>query len=188
MGAQTQRKATSQHGHPNARRAVTKRTRSLAKVGRPRARQGELARGAPKCNARPVGKMGAQTHEEPQRNARTAVRKRTKSRNENDHTKGALGKKTSRRTDKNQFWLGGRDFLIRPRQGWAPERNARRVRNMGARTQCKVSSQHGCPNARRAVTKRTNSTGKARRVGKRSTQTQRKASWQDGQDGRPNTR
>jgi hypothetical protein len=64
MGAQTQRKASSQHGHPKARRTVTKRTKSLAKVGGPRARQDELERGAPKCNARPVGKMGAQMHEE----------------------------------------------------------------------------------------------------------------------------
>src|ERR1700722_15002793 len=65
----------------------------MAKVGRPRARQGELARGAPKRNARRVGKMGAQTHEEPYR--------------KQPH-KGALGKRASRRTDKNQFWLGGR--------------------------------------------------------------------------------
>jgi hypothetical protein len=148
MGAQTQRKATSQHGHPNARRAVTKRTRSLAKVGRPRARQGELARGAPKCNARPVGKMGAQTHEEPQRNARTAVRKRTKSRNENDHTKGALGKKTSRRTDKNQFWLGGRFFnTASPRLGARTQRKASSQDVRPNATQGKASWQEGHPNA-----------------------------------------
>jgi hypothetical protein len=35
------------------------------------------------------------------------------------------------------------DFLIRPHQGWVPERNARRVRKMGAQTQCKASSQDG---------------------------------------------
>jgi hypothetical protein len=63
-----------------------------------------------------------------------AVTKRTKSRNENDHTKGALGKKTSRRIDKNQFWLGGRVFnTASPR--------------LGARTQGKASSQDGRPNA-----------------------------------------
>jgi hypothetical protein len=48
----------------------------------------ELARGAPKRNARPVGKMGAQTHEEPQRNERMTITKCTKSCNENDHTRG----------------------------------------------------------------------------------------------------
>jgi hypothetical protein len=65
MGVPTQCKATSQHGHPDAQRVVMKRTRSLAKVGQPRATQGKLARGVPKCNARPVGEMGDQTHEEP---------------------------------------------------------------------------------------------------------------------------
>jgi hypothetical protein len=91
------------------------------------------------------------------------------------------------------------DFLIRPLQGWAPERNARRVRKMGARTQRKASSQDGRPNATQGEfatwapesAKSRNEThqepgqgwatkGKARRVGKRGTQTQCKASWQDG--------
>src|ERR1700722_1959874 len=98
LGARTQRKASSQDGRPNARKAVTKRTRSLTKG-----------------KARGVGKRGTQTqckaswqdgrpntrravtkrtksrhepHEVPQRNARTAVTKRTKSRNENDHGRG----------------------------------------------------------------------------------------------------
>ena len=38
------------------------------------------------------------------------------------------------------------DFLIRPHQGWAPQRNARRVRKMGAQTQRKAISQDGRPN------------------------------------------
>jgi hypothetical protein len=114
-----------------------------------------------------------------------------KSHNENDHTKGALCKKTSRRTDKNQFWLGGRFFnTASPR--------------LGARTQRKVSSQDGLPNATQGdfatwatkCTKSRNKTheepgqgwatkGKARRVGKRGTQMQCKAGWLYG---RPNAR
>jgi hypothetical protein len=47
--------------------------------------------------------------------------------------------------DKNKFWLGGRLF-IRPPQGWAPQRNARHVRKMGAQTERKAISQDGRPN------------------------------------------
>jgi hypothetical protein len=39
------------------------------------------------------------------------------------------------------------DFLIRPHQGWAPQRNARHVRKMGAQTQHKARPQVGRPNA-----------------------------------------
>src|ERR1700722_16618927 len=94
----------------------------MAKVGRPRARQGELARGAPKRHARGVGKMCAQTHEEPKR--------------KQPH-KGALGKRASRRTDKNQFWLGGRFFYT----AWP---------RFGDQGKGKASWQDGRPNARRA--------------------------------------
>jgi hypothetical protein len=39
------------------------------------------------------------------------------------------------------------DFLIRPHQGRAPQRNAKRVRKMGAQTQHKARPQVGRPNA-----------------------------------------
>jgi len=68
----------------------------MAKVRRPRERQGELARWAAKRTkstgkARRVGKRGTQTQREASwqdgcPNAGSAVTKRTKSRNENDHT------------------------------------------------------------------------------------------------------
>jgi hypothetical protein len=77
-----------------------------------------------------------------------AVTKRTKSRNENDHTKGALGKKTSRRTDKNQFWLGGRVFnTASPRLGSRTQRKASSQDGRPNATQGKVSWQEGHPNA-----------------------------------------
>jgi hypothetical protein len=101
--------------------------------------------------------------------------------------KGALGKKTSWRMDKNKFWLGGRLFntasprlgaptqrKARPQDGrpnatqgtsasWAPQhnarhvrdlgaprhvRNARHVRKLGAPTQRKARPQDGRPNAK----------------------------------------
>jgi hypothetical protein len=49
--------------------------------------------------------------------------------------------------DKNKFWLGGRLFNTAS-QGWAPQRNARHVRKMGAQKQCKARPQVGRPNAR----------------------------------------
>src|SRR3984957_8225086 len=39
------------------------------------------------------------------------------------------------------------DLLIWPHQGWAPQRNARHVRKMGAQTQHKAHPQVGRPNA-----------------------------------------
>jgi hypothetical protein len=39
------------------------------------------------------------------------------------------------------------DFLIRPHQGWVPQRNARHVRKMGAQTQHETRPQVGRPNA-----------------------------------------
>jgi hypothetical protein len=40
------------------------------------------------------------------------------------------------------------DFLIRPHQGWAPQRNARHVRKLGAPTQRRARPQDGRPNAK----------------------------------------
>src|ERR1700678_3640061 len=100
-------------------------------VGRPNTMQGEFARWAPKRKTHPQRKR--------------------------PH-KGALGKKTSWRVDKNKFWLGGIHFntasprlgaptqrKARPQVGLpnatqgtsanrAPQRNARHVRKLGAPT------------------------------------------------------
>jgi hypothetical protein len=40
------------------------------------------------------------------------------------------------------------DFLIRPHQGWAPQRNAGHVRKLGAPTQRRARPQDGRPNAK----------------------------------------
>jgi hypothetical protein len=75
------------------------------------------------------------------------------------------------------------DLLIRPHQGWAPQRNARHVRKMGAQTQRKAHPQVGRPNAMQGtsaswVPQRRSAQRKARR-------TQGKAR---PQDGRPNAK
>jgi hypothetical protein len=88
--------------------------------------------------------------------------------------KGALGKKTSQRMDKNQFWLGGRFFnTASPRLG--PERNARRVRKMGAN-----AMQGGRPNAKQCKVGAQMLPNNARQVRKMGAQTQPKASSQGG--------
>ena len=90
------------------------------------------------------------------------------------------------------------DFLIRPHQGWAPQRNARRVRKMGAQTQHKAHPQVGRPNTTQGTsaswppqgTSATQGTSaswapqrNARHVRKMGAQTQREAR---PQVGRPN--
>jgi hypothetical protein len=141
LGAPTQRKARPQDGRPNAT-------------------QGASASWAPK---RKTDRQRKRPH------------------------KGALGKKTSWRMDKNKFWIGGRLFntasprlgaptqrKARPQDGrpnatqgtsasWAPQhnarhvrelgaprhvRNARHVRELGAPTQRKARPQDGRPNAK----------------------------------------
>ena len=89
------------------------------------------------------------------------------------------------------------DFLIRPHQGWAPQRNPRHVRKMGAQTQHKARPQVGRPNAtqgtsaswapqRTSATQTQDTQRKARpHVRKLGAPTQRKAC---PQDGRPNTK
>jgi hypothetical protein len=72
------------------------------------------------------------------------------------------------------------DFLIRPHQGWAPQRNPRHVRKMGAQTQHKARPQVGRPNA----TQGTSASWAPQRTSATQTQdTQRKAR---PQVGRPN--
>jgi hypothetical protein len=47
--------------------------------------------------------------------------------------------------DKKNFGLEV-DFLIRPNQVWAPQRNERRIRKTGTQTQRKARLQDGRPN------------------------------------------
>jgi hypothetical protein len=65
--------------------------------------------------------------------------------NENIHTTEHLAKSRPRGWIRTNFGLEV-DFLIRPHPGWAPQRNERRVRKMGAQTQRKVRPQDGRPN------------------------------------------
>jgi hypothetical protein len=66
-------------------------------------------------------------------------------RNENVHTREHLAKRRAGGWIRTNFGLEV-DFLIRPHPVWAPERNERRVRKMGAQTQCKARPQDGRPN------------------------------------------
>ena len=86
-------------------------------VGRPNATQGEFTRWAPKRKTHPQRKR---------------------------QHKGALGKKTSWRTDKNKFWLGGRIFnTASPRLGAA-------MQTQGTSARLQV----GCPNATQGTSAR----------------------------------
>jgi hypothetical protein len=118
--APTQRKARPQVGCLNARSQCKRKARlhvrklvtptqckARLQVGRPNATQGEFARWAPK----------RKTH---------LQRKR--------QHKGALGKKTSWRMDKNKFWLGGRLFNTASPM-------------LGVAMQLKARPQDGRPNA-----------------------------------------
>src|ERR1700678_2426033 len=67
-------------------------------------------------------------------------------RNENVHTREHEAKRRAGGWIRTNFGLEV-DFLIRPHQGWAPQRNARRVRKLGAQMQHKACRQVGCPNA-----------------------------------------
>jgi hypothetical protein len=90
--------------------------------------------------------------------------------------KGALGLKTSWRMDKNKFWLGGRLFntasprlgtptqhKARPQDGhpnatqgtsasWAPQRNARHIRKLGAATHVRNANARHVRNTRNVRT------------------------------------
>jgi hypothetical protein len=136
-----QRKARPQVGRSNERpQRKQQGTSARPQVGHPNAMQGTSARWPPKHKTHPQRK--------------------------HPH-KGALGLKTSWRMDKNKFWLGGRLFNTasprlgtpmqrnaRPQDGcpnatqgtsasWAPQRNARHVRKLGAPTHvCNVNTRH----------------------------------------------
>src|ERR1700678_4119190 len=122
-------------------------------------------------------------------------------RNENVHTREHEAKRRAGRRIRTNFGLEV-DFLIRPHQGWAPQRNARHVRKMGAQTQRKARPQVARPNAKQGtsaswVPQRTSATQSqgtsassapqrnARHVRKMGAQTQRKAR---PQVGRPNAK
>jgi hypothetical protein len=140
LGTPTQRKPRLQVGCPNARPQHKHKARP--QVGRPNATQGTSARWPTKCKTHPQRKR--------------------------PH-KGALGLMTSWRMDKNKFCLGGRLFntasprlgtpmqrKARPQDGcpnatqgtsasWAPQRNARHVRKLGAPTHVlKANERHVC--------------------------------------------
>jgi hypothetical protein len=97
----------------------------------------------PQCNARHVRKLGAQT----QRKASSQGGRPNEKliRNKNVHTREHLAKRRPARWIRTNFGLEV-DFLIRPHPGWASQRNERRVRKMGAQTQCKARPQVGRPN------------------------------------------
>jgi hypothetical protein len=157
LGAPTQRRAGPQVGHPNA----TQGTSASWAPQRTSAMQTQLTSvtqgTSASCNlgtptqhkARPqVGQPNATQGEF----ARWASKRKTHPQRKRPH-KGALGKKTSWRMDKNKFWLGGRLFnTASPR--------------LGAPTQRKARPQDGRPNATQGAS--------ARWAPKRKTDPQRK--------------
>jgi hypothetical protein len=162
MGAQTQHKARPQVGRPNATQGTsaswapqrtsatqTQGPSARPQVGHPNAMQGTSASWSPKRKTHPQRKR--------------------------PH-KGALGLKTSWRTDKKFFWLGGRLFntasprlgtptqrKARPQDGhpnttqgmsasWAPQHNARHVRKLGAPAHVRNANARHVHNARHVRT------------------------------------
>jgi hypothetical protein len=144
LGAPTQPKARPQDGRPNAT-------------------QGTSASWAPQRNARHVRNLGAPT----QRKARPQDGRPNSKliRNENVHSREHWAKRRAGGWIRTNFGLEV-DFLIRPHQGWAPQRNPRHVRKMGAQTQHKARPQVGRPNATQGTS--------ARWAPKRKTHPQRK--------------
>jgi hypothetical protein len=106
--------------------------------------------------------------------------------NENVHKREHLAKRRPGGWIRTNFGLEV-DFLIRPHLGWVPQRNERRVRKMGAQTQCKASPQDGhpnekpirnenvgCPNATQGTSRSWPLQRNERCIRKMSAQTQRK--------------
>jgi hypothetical protein len=81
------------------------------------------------------------------------------------------------------------DFLVRPRQGWAPQRNARHIRKLGTPTHVRnANARHVrkmVAQTQNASTRKTSTQGSTRHVRKLGAPTQRKAR---PQVGCPNTR
>jgi hypothetical protein len=133
MGAQTQHKTRLQVGCANTTQCTyasgapkhtsatqTQGTSAHLQFGRANATQGTFARWSSK----------RKTH--PQRKTSTQGSTRLK-----DRAGGWI---------RTNFGLEV-DFLIRPQQGWGPQRNARHGRKMGAQMQHKAHLQVGHPNA-----------------------------------------
>ena len=105
----------------------------------------------PQCNERHVRKTGAQTqcttHLQYGRPNKKPIRK------ENVHTREHLAKRRAGGWIRTNFGLEV-DFLIRPHQDRAPQRNANRVCKMGAQMQQKARPQVGHPNAMQRISGR----------------------------------
>jgi hypothetical protein len=146
LGTPTQRKARPQVG----RRTTQRKARP--QVGRPNAlTQGTSASWAPqrtsqrKRKGRPhVRKLGTPTqHKAHPQDGRPNAKL---IHNENVHIREHWAKRRDGGWIRTNFGLEV-DFLIRPPQVWAPQRNARHVHKMGAQTQHKARPQVGHPNA-----------------------------------------
>jgi hypothetical protein len=132
LGAPTQRKARPQVGRPNATQGTSASwVPNACPQGKRKTRPHVHKLGAPtQCKARPqVGRPNATQG----KFARWAPKRKTHPQRKRPH-KGALGKKTSWRMDKNKFWLGGRLFNMA-----SP--------SLGTPTQRKARPQDGRPNA-----------------------------------------
>jgi hypothetical protein len=165
----TQTQGTSAKKATSASWAPQHKRKARPQVGRPNARPQR------KRKVRPhVRKLGAPTQRKarPQDGRPNAKQIRQRKR---PH-KGALGQKTSWRMDKNKFWLGGRLFntasprlgtptqrKARPQDGrinatqgtsasWAPQRNARHVRKLGAPTHVRNANARHVHNGRHVHT------------------------------------
>jgi hypothetical protein len=174
LGALTQRKARPQDGRPNATQGTSaswapeRNTRHVRKLGTP-----THVRNA---NTRHVPRPQVGHHNATQRtSARWSPKRKTHPQRKRPH-KGALGLKTSWRMDKNKFWLGGRLFnTASPRLGtptqcnacpqdghpnatqgtsasWAPQRNARHIRKLGAPMHVRNVNARHVRNARHVCT------------------------------------
>jgi hypothetical protein len=166
LGAPTQRKACPQVGHPNATQgtsaswspqrtsamqtqltSVTQGTSARPQLGRPNATEGTSASWASPRLGAPTQRKACPQVGHPNATqgefARWAPKRKTHLQRKCPH-KGALGKKTSWRMDKNKFWLGGRHFnTTSPRLGAPKQRMARP--KTGAQTQRKAHLQDGRP-------------------------------------------
>jgi hypothetical protein len=160
MGGQTQHKARPQVGRPNATQGtsaswVPQRTStSWAPQRNTRhvrnARQGTSASSAAQRTSA-TQTQGTSAIWAPQRNARHVRKMVTQTQNSSATKTSTQG--STRLKDAAGGWIRTNfglevDFLIRPHQGWAPQRNARHVRKLGAPTQRKARPQDGQPNAK----------------------------------------
>jgi hypothetical protein len=133
LGAPTQRKARPQVGRPNGMQGT-----SASWVP-----QCTSATWAPQHNERHIQMLGAQTQRKV--SSQDGHPNEKLIHNENIHTREHLAKRRDGGWIRTNFGLEV-DFLIRPHPGCTPKCNERRVRRMGAQTQCKAPPQDGRPN------------------------------------------